>query len=290
MRIPRHLLYSWRLQTWMHPCTTRQVNIQQYVLEIASIVSHSELNQSLPYSKWTQELGQTYQLSLLNSNAIFPNKSSEIPGCLKGQNYCQVCEIGQYINLNNQCVKQCGQGWYGEMQTIQAEEQIQIISSKCQRCSYNCLTCINGLENGCTSCQLGYQLTFNDLVSGTCKPYHQSLLQFENYKLHVTGQRAQGNDEANFKFADLLSALKHAYKLHLVFSNLQKVTILISENVDHFITAYDFSNSYPLIEDESLLNGSYLVEIMQALLIQFVLGHWDATANKIMMGALQKQK
>lgn len=69
-----------------------------------------------------------------------------------------------------------------------------------------------------------------------------------NKTLVVTGERAQGNDLNNLKFADLISALKHAYKLHAI-QNLKTVTILVSESAEHFVIASDYSNSYPLIEE-----------------------------------------
>ncbi|TNV88087.1 hypothetical protein FGO68_gene10380 [Halteria grandinella] len=116
------------------------------------------------------------------------------------------------------------------------------------------------------------------------------MLQFENYILYVTGQRTEANDESNFKFANLLSALKHAYVLHLKYTNLQKVTLYINESVDHFITASDFSALYPLIEEQYLLNASYSLEIMQEQSKQIFLGHLGVLIIKISMSARQKQK
>ncbi|TNV74976.1 hypothetical protein FGO68_gene3741 [Halteria grandinella] len=157
---------------------------------------------------------------------------------------------------------QCNYGEYGEIiSNNPVDEQIELISTKCQACSHNCLTCINSLQIGCTSCLLGFELKTSDSTTGVCEAIQMSSNNISNKTLVVTGERAQGNDLNNLKFADLISALKHAYKLHAI-QNLKTVTILVSESAEHFVIASDYSNSYPLIEEQSLLNGSYSLFIM----------------------------
>ncbi|TNV74910.1 hypothetical protein FGO68_gene4327 [Halteria grandinella] len=230
-------------------------------------ISKSDLNASFPHYQWMKDLDEAYKISIINPNVLIPTKTSEYTHCLTANDtlgVCKVCEIGFYADKSGQCVCSCGSDQYGEIETTETEDQIQIISTKCQTCPVSCLTCIS--QDYCTSCQLGHMLVYSQSnIQVSCEPFSRSTHEFQNYILYVTGQREEGYDHGKFMFGDLLFALKHAYKLHLSYSNLKMVTILISEDIEHFITPSDFANSYPLIEEQSLLGGSYSLQIMQAI-------------------------
>ena len=67
--------------------------------------------------------------------------------CQQNNIYCISCNVGTYLNDDNECVNECPQGYWANS-----------LNNLCEICNSNCLNCSFGTYNSCISCNSGYYL------------------------------------------------------------------------------------------------------------------------------------